>query len=510
LEVFSVLSNEEMAGGVNDSGFVGQVIQGKYRVLRKLGEGGFGDVYLAEHVDLGRRFALKVLHRDLERRGTAPERFQREARLTASLNHPNIVQVTDFGRDQALGTFFVMEFLEGEDLLARLRKRGPYSSAEAVGIMRQVVDAFVYAHGRGVVHRDVKSANVFLARDARGEAVKVLDFGIARLDQESEGSDGLRLTQTGQVMGSPAYMAPEQALNLPVDHRTDIYALGIVLYELVTGSVPFKGGSALATLNKQVSEAPTPPSEIVPNAQVNPFLELVILKCLQKRMDDRFQTTRELAEALETAAARIREGVDAAPEVLTTLHDLRTTMLQEGALLAASAEQEQRRLVGGRGYSTIMRLLGRGGARRAWLLATLALAALALAGVVAWVAMGGLGADQPVRPPETVAPAPVPALAPEPQPEPVPEPAPEPRPEPAPETVSETAPETAPGPEPAPADVGAAPPGFPASTAPPNVVPDVGADQRVRPSAPPAPAARPAPRAPKPAPKPAADPYGGI
>jgi serine/threonine-protein kinase len=226
-----------------------------------LGKGGFGAVYEAEHVSLDRRFAVKILQRHLDADPSFVQRFQREARLTSRLEHAHVIQVTDFGHDERLGTYFVMELLRGEDLQARIKRTGPMDSKTAVGFMRQIVEAFVYAHGKGVVHRDVKSANVFLTSDeGRADFVKVLDFGIARLSDPTAGEGDERLTRTGAVMGSPSYLAPEQALALTVDHRTDIYSLGIVFYEMVTGRVPFTATSAFEIINKQIREAPPAPS----------------------------------------------------------------------------------------------------------------------------------------------------------------------------------------------------------------------------------------------------------
>jgi serine/threonine protein kinase len=185
----------------------------------------------------------------------------------------------------------------------------------------------------------------------RRDHAKVLDFGIARLAEVEGQGDAARLTHTGQVIGSPAYMAPEQALNLKVDARTDIYALGIVLYEMVTGRVPFKAASALETLNHHLHTAPTPPSAIRPDLRVPPGLELVILTCLQKKMDARFQTTADLATALADAERQATSGHDAPTDVMATLSDLRRTMVEEGALLAGKEGDDLRRAVGGRGYT---------------------------------------------------------------------------------------------------------------------------------------------------------------
>jgi eukaryotic-like serine/threonine-protein kinase len=373
--------------------YVGHILGERYRLSQRVGVGGFGSVYLAEHVSLKRRFAIKVLSRQLDMDERFLKRFEREAQLTASLEHPNIVQVTDFGQDERLGSWFAMEYLQGEDLQQRLSRVGRLENVAAVRLMRQVVDAFEYAHRQGVVHRDVKSANVFLvSSDAVTDHVKVLDFGIARVLEAFEETGEVKLTKTGMVMGSPAYMAPEQALNLGVDHRTDIYSLGIVLYEMVTGRVPFTATSALAVLNQQIREAPAAPSEIVPEAGVNPYLELIILRCLQKKMDRRYPTTEALSAALVEAEESIERGGDAPTELMGTLSGLRTEMLEDGSLLADSSEHDQRKIVAGAGYTKIQRELMEGedarSGRRMVVWLAVAVAALAMLAGAWWLGRG--------------------------------------------------------------------------------------------------------------------------
>jgi tRNA A-37 threonylcarbamoyl transferase component Bud32 len=387
--------------------YVGHVLGERYRLNQRVGAGGFGSVYLSEHVTLKRRFAIKVLSRQLDMDPRLVKRFEREAQLTASLEHPNIVQVTDFGQDDLMGSWFAMEYLQGEDLQQHIARVGRLNGAAAVRLMRQIVDAFVYAHRQGVIHRDVKSANVFLlSSDAVTDHAKVLDFGIARVMEAFEDTDAAKLTRTGTVMGSPAYMAPEQALNLGVDHRTDIYSLGIVLYQMVTGRVPFTATSALEVLNKQIREAPAAPSEIVPEVGVNPYLELVILCCLQKKMERRFATTEELAAALVKAEESIERGDDAPTELMSTLAELRAEMLEDGSLLADSSENDQRKIVAGGGYTKIQRELMEGEAARsrrrivASLLGVLVVLAL-LAGAW-WLGKGSGGPASPLPEKPTV------------------------------------------------------------------------------------------------------------
>ncbi|MEM1414713.1 MAG: protein kinase, partial [Myxococcota bacterium] len=230
---------------------LGTVVDGRYRIDARLGEGGMGVVYGVTHVSLGKRFALKVLRRDYARDETVVERFVREARAASSIGHPSIVDIHDFGRLPDASTYFVMELLEGETLTARIR-RGALAPEETLHVVRQIASALSAAHASGIVHRDLKPDNVHLV--TRGDdalTVKVLDFGIAKVG----GAHG-KLTRTGTVFGTPYYMSPEQAAGQSVDGRTDVYALGVIAFEMLTGHVPFDGDTFMGILSKQMFEAP--------------------------------------------------------------------------------------------------------------------------------------------------------------------------------------------------------------------------------------------------------------
>jgi predicted Ser/Thr protein kinase len=248
----------------------------RYRVAEKLGEGGMGMVYRAEHTMIGRPVALKLLHPDLARNAEAVDRFFREARAANEVASDHIVQVTDFGRTNDGANFLVMEFLTGtslQELLARERSLDPRRAAT---IAYQIASGLSSAHERNVIHRDLKPANVQLVeRGADKEFVKLLDFGIAKM---SEG--GTQLTKTGMILGSPAYMSPEQASGTKVDHRTDIYALGVILYEMLVGTPPFTGESPTQILLAHVSSQPPPPRTRHPG--VPESLEQLIMECLAK------------------------------------------------------------------------------------------------------------------------------------------------------------------------------------------------------------------------------------
>ncbi len=265
-----------------------QIVNQRYRVLRKLGSGGMADVYLCEDLTLARRVALKVLSSRFVHDAQFVERFRREAKAAAGLNHPNLVAIYDWG--EIGGTYFiVMEYVEGETLKQFLRRRGRLHGSEAVEIALGLLAAVGYAHRNGVVHRDIKSQNILL--DASG-AVKVTDFGIARAGDAS-------MTEAGSVLGTAQYLAPEQARGEIVDERSDLYSVGVVLYEMLTGTVPFSGDTAVTVAMKHVNERPPEPAEVVPGM---PYaLNQIVLKALAKDPMLRYQSADEFARDLRAA-----------------------------------------------------------------------------------------------------------------------------------------------------------------------------------------------------------------
>jgi len=265
-----------------------QVVSSRYRVLRKLGGGGMADVYLCEDLTLGRRVALKVLLKRFHDDPTFVERLRREAKAAAGLNHPNLVSIYDWG-DTGSTYFIVMEYVEGETLKELVRRLGRLSGNQAAHITLQLLAAVALAHRNGIVHRDIKPQNVMLDREGR---VKVTDFGIARA-----GDSGM--TEAGSVLGTAQYLAPEQARGLPVDARSDLYAVGIVLYEMLTGTVPFKGDSAVTVALKHVNEVAPEPASVVPGL---PYaLNQIVLKAIAKDPAARYQTAEEFARDLRSA-----------------------------------------------------------------------------------------------------------------------------------------------------------------------------------------------------------------
>lgn len=267
---------------------------GNYRVAEQIGKGGMGHVYAAEHVRLGRQVALKFLAPSLRGDDEFLRRFLREARVMAQLEHPNLVRVLDYGEDDEQ-PYLVMELLRGQTLRERLRER-PLPEAEAVRVAAAVLSGLEAAHAAGVVHRDIKPGNLFLCRDG---TVKVMDFGIAKSAEESH------LTQTGVQVGTAEYMSPEQAEGAPVDGRSDLYSLGIVLYQMLAGQAPFRGDNSLVVLHQQVHKAPPPLPDAVPD-----WLRRVVLRALAKKPTARFASAAEMRGALESGLARAAEAAE--------------------------------------------------------------------------------------------------------------------------------------------------------------------------------------------------------
>jgi eukaryotic-like serine/threonine-protein kinase len=272
---------------------------GNYRVTELIGEGGMGVVYLAEHPGIGRRAAIKILRPGLTDNAEMTKRFFNEARAANAIHHPGIVEVYDCGTLASGTSYIVMELLEGENLAARLRRIGRMPAPDARRIAAQTASALAAAHAAGIVHRDLKPDNLYLVpdeRDAALEMVKVLDFGIAKLGQQASNTSSVR-TRTGSVMGTPAYMSPEQCRGTrEIDHRTDIYALGVILFEMLCGRPPFLSEGFGEMVHLHISQPPPPPRTI--NAAVPEDLERLILWCLAKEPAERLQTMADVHGAL--------------------------------------------------------------------------------------------------------------------------------------------------------------------------------------------------------------------
>lgn len=295
-------ADETVAEPAAEDPLIGRTFDGKYRLDERLGEGGMGAVYRATHLLIDRPVAIKVLHQRFVENEAARERFHREARAAGRLQHSNAVAITDFGTTEDGFVYIVMELLEGHSLRNLLAKEAPLDPARAVSLMLQISAAVAAAHEAGIIHRDLKPGNIFIARRTHAPAiVKVLDFGIAKLAADFEGREGEKLTLTGMMIGTPRYMSPEQCDGGELTPASDVYSLGLILYEMLTGAVPFTGPSALAVALRQTSEEPRPPSETNPSVPAE--IEKLILHSLRKRPDDRPQDAgafrRELYEVAE-------------------------------------------------------------------------------------------------------------------------------------------------------------------------------------------------------------------
>jgi serine/threonine-protein kinase len=286
---------------------INMLFDGRYRIVRKLGSGGMADVYLAEDEELGRRIAIKILNDRHANDEQFVERFRREAKNAASLSHPNIVSIYD--RGEAEGTYYIaMEYLDGRSLKELVVARGPLPIPDAIDATRQVLAALRFAHRKGVVHRDIKPHNVMADADGR---LKVTDFGIARAGVS-------QMTEAGSIIGTAQYLSPEQARGAPVDQRSDLYSVGVVLYEMLTGTTPFSGESPVEIAMKHLSDPPRPPS--VERPDIPPDLDMVVLRALAKNPDDRFQTAEEMDAELQRVsrgAGVTTETADAATAVLS-------------------------------------------------------------------------------------------------------------------------------------------------------------------------------------------------
>jgi len=281
---------------------VGHTLDDKYRLEEKLGIGGMGTVYRARHLLIDRPVAVKVLNQRFVEDEAARTRFRREARAAGRLQHANAVTVTDFGESHDGYVYLVMELLEGRTLRDVLAKEAPLDVARSVSVMLQISAAVAAAHEAGIIHRDLKPANIFIVQRAEvPAAVKVLDFGIAKLAAESLDEDEqMTLTQVGVMIGTPRYMSPEQCDGLDLTPAADVYSLGCILYEMLTGTVPFSGSTPLAIAMKQTSEIPRSPREFV--SSIPPALEKVVLHTLEKRPENRPANAAEFRkELLETA-----------------------------------------------------------------------------------------------------------------------------------------------------------------------------------------------------------------
>jgi serine/threonine-protein kinase len=359
---------------------VGQVVADRYHVIKKLGEGGMGQVYLAEHVKMGRRSAIKVMSPSMVHDPDAVARFNREAANASRITHPNVCAVYDFGETPDGLIYLAMEFVEGEPLTAIIEREGALPIARATAIFKQTADALQAAHDLGIVHRDLKPDNIMVARTRDGaDLVKVVDFGIAKAVGGDEA--GQKVTKTGLVVGTPEFMSPEQLSGDKVDGRTDLYSLALVYFRMLTGELPFKADSVQETMVKRLTDDPAKLAETRPDLSFPDGLQQVLDAALARTPGERYQTVAKFADDVVAVAglARGTRGVAPATRVdiegKTQLLDSRETKAQAAKRAPGRTQQQaapkQRSLmpiiigavvvlgIGGGGY---VLLVGRGGA----------------------------------------------------------------------------------------------------------------------------------------------------
>jgi eukaryotic-like serine/threonine-protein kinase len=291
---------------------IGSLVGERYRVVSRIGVGGMGAVYRAEHTMMRRDLAIKVLLPELGGKEEFARRFEREAESASRLAHPNIIAVTDFGRTTEGALFLAMEFLAG-DSLSSVIAAGPLPGERALKIVRQILRGLDHAHAAGVVHRDLKPDNIMLVeRDGHQDVVKILDFGIAKVTEPTSGhgSTGTALTQAGVIFGTPEYLSPEQALGEVVDARADIYAAGVILYEMLAGRRPFESEDKVKIISMHLAHAPPRIRDVSPAVEVPIALEQVVLQALEKSRENRFATAAAFLQALEDSEAPADLGLD--------------------------------------------------------------------------------------------------------------------------------------------------------------------------------------------------------
>jgi serine/threonine-protein kinase len=313
---FCEIDGTALRSASGDTDLVGSIVADRYHILKKLGEGGMGQVYLAEHVKMGRKSALKVMHASMVKDVDAISRFNREAANASRISHPNVAAVYDFGETPEGMIFLAMEFVDGPPLTKVIEQAGSLAPKRAAEIIRQTSEALAVAHDMGIVHRDLKPDNIMVAKTRDGgDLVKVVDFGIAK----AAGSDAQKVTKTGLVVGTPEYMSPEQLAGDKLDGRSDIYALGLVAFNTLTGVLPFPSDSAQESMIMRLTDRPKALGEMRPDVSWPADVQRVMDKALERDVVERYQTATEFGRDLYRA-------IDRMPE--TAAAELGTQMIQ--------------------------------------------------------------------------------------------------------------------------------------------------------------------------------------
>lgn len=369
---------------------VGKIIDNKYVVLERIGTGAMGSIYRAEHRSLSKQIALKVLHRHLLTEESHVKRFHREAKAASRLNHPNAIAMLDFGQTEDGLSYIAMEFLPGRDLCRILFEEGRMSEDRTVRIAAQILDALDEAHAAGVIHRDLKPENIMVEPlRSNPDFVKVLDFGIAKIRDFAGGENSSFKTATGMVFGTPEYMSPEQIRGEELDGRSDLYSLGILMYQMLTGELPFSGDSVLEVATAHLTQPPVPLAEKVPG--IAPGIAAVVARLMSKKRDDRFPNAAEARQTLISAwesvarsAAEQRQALDRASEAAearTHIVHAVPEMVNQGPSMRAGMDPPSHALPG---FATEVNP-PRSAPGRAWKVALfVVLSATVLAALAAW------------------------------------------------------------------------------------------------------------------------------
>jgi eukaryotic-like serine/threonine-protein kinase len=304
----------------------GAIVGNTYRVDHLLGEGGMGQVFAVTHLKLNKKFALKLLKKEMARDPETRARFLNEAQASGQIHHPNVVEVTDFASLSDGTAYMVMEYLDGQPLSRMIKLGGAIPAQRAVSIIRDIASGLGAAHEAGVVHRDLKPDNVFVLQSGGREIAKILDFGVAKV------AGAAKLTRTGIVFGTPHYMSPEQASGGAIGAGTDIYALGVIMYEMFTGRVPFEADTYMGVLTKHMFEAPLPPSQLTGVARELGALEDITLRALAKRPEDRYASMSELVADLDRVVSPVGNGeIRIAPGTPRRVYDTKRPTLSAGS-----------------------------------------------------------------------------------------------------------------------------------------------------------------------------------
>jgi len=326
---------QTLRAGAPQNDLVGQVVADRYHVVKKLGEGGMGQVYLAEHVKMGRRSAIKVMNPAMVHDPDAVARFNREASNASRITHPNVCAIYDFGETADGVIYLAMEFIEGESLTSLIERDGALAVPRATDIFLQVADALLAAHDLGIAHRDLKPDNIMLVRGRDGrDVVKVVDFGIAKAIGGDEA--GQKVTKTGLVVGTPEFMSPEQLSGDKVDGRSDLYSLALVFYQMLTGQLPFKADSAQEIMIKRLTDEPAPLAVTRPDLTFPGGLQQTLDTALARMPAERYQQVSKFATDVAAVTGRSRGAAPATPATRSVDTEARTQVLAAGEAKAAA------------------------------------------------------------------------------------------------------------------------------------------------------------------------------